>query len=358
MQKIVLMGLILLWIWVPTTFAQESGVNVPDLTGLNLAQATARLNEVGLRMGNEETVLWTIDSPQPPNIVSNQSAAPGTSVPAGSAVDVTILRDPNMLLIYDDNDITIVNQTGNIVDVTGMRFVSQEGQSAALSVASRLNTYIREDQCFQVWSVWRNGPKGLDECRFIQSWIRNTTPPEHFWTQVAGVSRFAVLESGIERANCPAAPPNSQDNPLTCEFFYGGKSAADVTPYIYFVYTPTSIALINQSTDRWMPTDRTEILNPNVEDTTLYMGDPALFGNPDTLGDITLLAPGQCLLLTVNQPSNLAPPQPCNVIAYADINPQFAFWTAAFQTQGATDGRLHDCPAASPERAVICIVPQ
>lgn len=358
MKKLLLLGLLLVWMVVPIASAQEPTVPVPDLTGLNMPQAAARLNEIGLRLGTEVTALWTASSLQPPNTISGQSVAPGTPVTAGSSVDITMLRAPNMVAIYDDNDITIVNRSGSIIDVSGMRLVSVEGNRASILVADRLQSFIREGQCLQIWSIWRNGPKAVDECRFIQGWLRDTPPREHFWTQTRGVVNFSILERGVERAICPAAPLGSEGNPLRCEFFFGGNSAAEVTPYIYFVYTPSTMAIINQSTDRWMPTDRSEIFKPNVEDFSLYVGNPAMFGNPVIVGDITLLAPGQCLLLTVNHPTDLAPPLPCTVIAYADINPQFSFWTAAFEIESATDGHRHGCPAALPDRPVICIVPQ
>lgn len=364
MKTTILIVLIILFIGVSPTYAQDGMVTMPDLTGLNIAQAAARLNEVGLQLGQEQVELWSITSPQEPNTISGQSVAPDTQIAYGSTIDITVLRAPNMRLLYDDNDLTLINESGNIIDITGLRFASSEGTSASLAVAARMNSYIRENQCYQMWTLWRNGPKGVEDCQFIQSWLREMPANEHFWTQTNGVQNFVVLENGTERVSCPAAPANSQDNPLECEFFFGGIGAEDITPYIYFAYTPTSIALINQSTDKWMPTDRTEIFrltDDQEEDSprnSLYMGDPALFGDPDIIGDITLLAPGQCLLFTVNQPQNIAPPQPCNVIAYADINPEFAFWTTLFQIESATDGRIHDCPAADPERPVICILPQ
>lgn len=359
MKKLLFCCLILsLMLWLPTLAAQDATTQVPDLTGLNVPQAAARLNEAGLRLGAEQVVLWTTGANGAPNTISTQSVAAGSAVAPGSAVDISVLRSPNMEMIYDDNDLTLVNKSGDLADVTGMRLASTAGGSASLVVIDRLPDNLKASQCFQFWTEWRNAPKGMTECRFIQSWVRGLNASEHFWTQTAGVQQFTVLENGVERITCPGAPVGSQDNPLRCEFFYGGTGAADITQYIYFAYTLDTLTVINQSPDKWMPTDRTTIFNPNVPDTSLFVGDPTLFQNPDVVGDITQLAPGQCLLLSVNRPDGTTPVQPCQVVAYHDVNPIFAFWTAAFEIESATDGQRHGCPAATAERPVICILPQ
>jgi hypothetical protein len=364
MYKLLLLGLIALALFVPSVAAQEATVVVPDLTGLNVPQAAAILNAVGLRLGNEESGGWTDGAGLARGSISAQSLAPSTIVTSGTVVDVSVLQSPNMLLLYDDNDLTVVNLSANVADVTGLRFTSVEGNPAALA-AIRWASNLRNGQCLQAWSISRNGPKGLDDCQFIQNWLTTNNTGEHFWTQANGVQRFAVLEEGIERATCPAAPVGSQDNPLRCEFFYAGAGAgADVTNYLYFAYTPDAIVIINQSNDKWMPTDRTTIFNfnPGISNP----GAPLIFGDTNLLreefttgfGDVTRLAPGQCIMFSTNHPEGTKSPQPCNVIAQRDLSPQIAFWLADFEIESATDGQRHTCPAASAGRPTLCILPR
>ena len=115
-------------------------------------------------------------------------------------------------------------------------FTSIEGTSATYA-ASQWDNNLRENQCFQLWSLNRNGPKDVEGCHFIQTWHTTTNTGSHFWTQSNGVMRFAALENGIQRAICDAAPPNSQDSPITCEFYLaGGGDADDATGFVYFAY--------------------------------------------------------------------------------------------------------------------------
>src|SRR5215813_13975992 len=84
------------------TLAQAQ--TVPNLVGLNLPQATAALNNVGMALGNQTSAPWTQDSGVPQNTISVQSTPAGQAATAGASVDVTVLRSPNVSLSYDDND--------------------------------------------------------------------------------------------------------------------------------------------------------------------------------------------------------------------------------------------------------------
>ncbi len=360
----IFMVLMLPLLHIPSASAQQGSVVVPNLTGLNIPEAAALLNAIGLRFGVEQVTVWTQTSSQPPNIISSQSIQANTSVERGTTVDVGTLRPANMKLIYDDNDLTMVNLTQNVVDVAGVRFTSTEGTSTSYS-ATRWASNLRSRQCMQVWTVPRNGPKGVEECQFIQNFLTDTQPGEHFWTQSNGVQSFVVLEDGVERVTCPAADTSNQDNPLQCEFYLDGANAAqDITEYLYFAYTTDAITIINQSTDKWMPTGRTPIINNNPalsEDGIEFtFGDPAVFLNPETIiGDVTQLAPGQCIMLTTNHPDGLdTPPQPCFVIAQRDLAETAAFWLWNFDVDSATDGQRRQCPQATPDRPTLCIIPQ
>lgn len=356
--------LITISIFTPITYSQQNTVIVPDLSGLNSPQAASLLNSLGLQLGDEQITIWSQASGVPPNIISAQSVPPNTPVEFGATIDIGILRAPNMTLTYDDNDLTMINLTTNIVDVSGLRFASSEGNSTSFP-ATRWSTSLRSQQCMQVWTIPRNGPKGLEECRLIQNFIAYTTPDEHFWTQTNGVQNFVILENGVERANCPAASNGSQNNPLQCGFYIDGANSANiVTPYLYFAYTTDAIVIINQSNDKWMPTDRTEIFNfnPGVGEggVAFIFGDRVLFENVEMIiGDITQLAPGQCIMLTANHPDGMdTPPQPCNIIAQRDLSPQIAFWLAEFEIDSATDNQRRKCPKATQGVPTLCIIPQ
>jgi len=78
--------------------AQDT-VTVPDLTGMALPQAAAALNRSGLLLGAENNEGWTLASGLPQNVIAAQSVPAGQSAARGTAVDVTILRAPNAVLI-------------------------------------------------------------------------------------------------------------------------------------------------------------------------------------------------------------------------------------------------------------------
>jgi len=342
-------------------FAQET-VTMPDLTGLSVPEAAAQLNSLGLASGTETAVDISDANGVEVGFITTQSVAANTDVEIGSVIDIGVVRTANAILIYDDNDLTVVNTTNNVADVTGLRFVAIEGDNPASFAATRWASNVREHRCLQVWSIPRNNAKSLDECENIQHWLTTNTTGEHFWTATNGVTTFSVVEDGIERAQCPAADEGTQDAPLRCEFYLAGASSADdIAPYIYFAYTTEAIIAYNPTPNRWMPTDRTTItnLNPNLTNpgVTLVMGDPELFQNPEIVADITQLAPEQCIMLTAGV-DNPTMPQECNVIAQRTLDANIAFWLADFEIDSATDTQVHTCPAAVAGQPTICIVPQ
>jgi beta-lactam-binding protein with PASTA domain len=100
----------------------QNAVQVPDLTGMNVPQAAAALNRVGLGLGSETGEAWTAASGLEQNRIKAQSIAAGQSAASGSTIDVTVLRSPNVALIYDDNNLTLINKTGGDLDLTGIIF--------------------------------------------------------------------------------------------------------------------------------------------------------------------------------------------------------------------------------------------
>jgi hypothetical protein len=352
MLRVISCVLLLMLILVPLTLAQDN--IVPDLTGLNVPQAAARLNAVGARLGLVSGEPWTAESGLPQNSVAAQSVPPDTAIEYGTVVDLLVLRSPNALLIYDDNDLTLVNQTGTPISLNGITFRALDGNQAAFN-ASRWSQALREDRCAQVWSVGRNGPKGLDECRFIEHWLVTGNSGEHFWTGAGGTTQFALLQDGVERARCPVA------NPGTCEFYLSAEgTGGDVTEYVYFAYTEDRLAVINTSEDRWMPLAGLVVRNNYVPPlgAAVNIASPDLFGNPNTVATIERLAPGQCLLFTNSSPEAQTPPQPCDVVARLDVGPSVIFWGAEFPVESITDSAPRSCPAATPGSTTLCILPR
>ncbi len=334
------------------SLAAQETIPVPDLTGMNVPQAAAALNRTGLTLGHETGEPWTTDSGFEQNRIKAQSITAGQPVAAGTPIDVTVLRSPNVALVYDDNDLTLVNKMGADLDLTGLLFSTLDGNPAQFA-AARWAGSVRAGQCMQVWSVGRNGPKGLDECSTIQNWLVTTNAAEHFWTGAGATTRFSITQNGVQRGDCAVS------NPGRCEFYVPGGTSGDVTDYVYFAYMVHSLAIINQSPDRWMTLSGFTVYNNFTPQHGLPipLGDASLYNLVNPTARTTQLAPGQCVLFTDSSEAGNTPPQPCDVIAQLNINPQVIFWGAPFDMQGSS-GQQHTCPAATPDSLTLCVMPR
>jgi hypothetical protein len=335
----------------------QTEVIVPDLTGLNVPTAAAELNRAGLRLGDQSYEQWTAESGVPENSIGSQSIQAGSAAQEGAAVDVTVLSAPNIRLVYDDNDFTLVNLTDRLLDITGLAFNAVDGNQASFA---NWTGELRGKQCLQVWAVNRNGPKSLPECERIQNWLVTTRGKEHFWIPANGVTQFAVTFQGAERGVCNAAPPNSQDQPVTCELYIPSGGQGDVAEYVYFVYNTKRFIAMNPSEDRWGRFNRTIFsTHPNQQQlgASFRLGDPALFGNPDIVADIGRLAPQQCLLLKDENVASEPLPQTCDVIAQLDLPADQLFWLSSFEIE-AEDKKRYTCPAAVEGKRTICVMPR
>lgn len=361
LKKNGLLILISLVVGISLITAQGTEATVPDLTGLALPQAASLLNSAGLNLGTELAVDWAASSPQPENTIATQSVPANTSVARGTSIDVEVFRTANMVLIYDDNDLTLVNTTLNVADMTGLRFAAIEGSPASFA-AARWSSNMDEKNCAQIWSIPRGQSKSLSECDNVQNWLTTNTVGEHFWTQTSGVQQFAVVDEGVQRITCPAAGDGTQDSPLRCAFYADGANAGEGTTFFYYLaYTTDALILFNPTQDKWMPTDRTTIYGANATSAPAVLGETTIWGDADfevEIGDLTRLAPQQCLLLTTDVAADSPAPEDCTVIAQQAVNAQTSFWLNEFEVESANDGQLHKCPAALPDRLTRCIVPQ
>jgi len=352
-----LRGMLLIMVWcigAVSVSAQE--LVVPDLTGLNIPQAAAQLNRVGLALGSENAVAVT--EGVAPDIISGQSIAAGEVAAAGATVDVQIPRTSNVRIVYDDNDLTVINLNNASINIEDVVFETVDSTQSASFNAGRWGRQIRAQQCTQIWSVNRNGPKDLTGCRYIQNWLTTTDRSAHFWTAAIGVQTFRVVQGDAERATCQAAPANSQDTPIQCEFYLPAGNQGDKTSYIYLAYRADRFAVINNSKTQWMPVNTVRFINGLADPAPLgqeFRINAPLFGRPDIVARINRLAPNQCLLFISSAAEDAEPLQNCDIIATYPLQPSQLWWTANFEVQGA-DNRKRLCKATTPDKLTLCVM--
>jgi hypothetical protein len=318
--------------------AQEA--RVPDVAGLNVPQAVAALNRVGLRLGSITGVLWTADSPTPAGTIQSSSVAAGDLVAAGAAVDVTIASVPNVTLRYDDNDFSVINQSGTTLVVPGLTFTALDGpRPAALGIDRFFTDSLKVGDCLQVWSISRRDPKAWDGCDFFY-WISTTNPEVHFWTALNGVSQFNVSLGGVEYGVCPAAAAGSE--PQDCPLLLPVNAADDITPYIQFTYTTDALVIYNRTSDRWMSL-------AGLTAGGVPLSEAAQYSSVLDVARFPLLAPGQCALFGTGPA-----PEDCQPIATGSAT----FWLADFTLTGTSTGEEYTCPAATPANRTLCIMPR
>ena len=346
----------------PSVIAQSDEVQVPDVTGLSIPAAAALLNQNGMVLGLQTDEAWNENLGMPANTVISQSLAPGSPASPRAALDVTVLRSPNMLLVYNSQVITLINQADAAVNLGSLVFNALDGNTAATFPASNwMPTLDGGGRCVQLWDERRSGPERPEACIGIERWLSTINTGVHFWTGLNGVTRFSVVYDGIERSVCEGAAPDQGQK--QCTFFVPvGTVGGDTTGYVYLAYTSDRLIALNQSSDKWMPLAETMIhnYNPNVSvpGASLILGDPTLYNSPDTVADIARLAPSQCLMFTNSGPGIDAPPMACDVIARLDVDPTFIFWAADFEVESVTDGQRHTCPAATANKLTICVMPR
>jgi hypothetical protein len=335
-------------------------VTVPDVSGLNLAQAAAVLNRAGLRLGATGTDLIGPTLAAEPDTVTVQFPSIGDTVPYGTDISVRVARAPNALLIYDDNDLTLVNRAGQRIELGNLRFTTVQAIAPAAFDAGRWGQRVPAGDCVQVWSVGRSSPKSLAECASISTWLTTNRRDEHFWTAGNGVTTFNVIQGNQERAICQAATAAAANAPLTCEFYASVAGQGAETPFIMFAYTENAFFVINRSTTDWMPLNTTTIYNRNpnagVLGAQFVLGTPETFGSPQAVADLWRLAPGQCAGFHA-EGSPADPPEACSVTAVRTLSAAERFWALDFELSGL-DGERRTCAAATPGKLTLCIMPR
>lgn len=328
--------------------AQADNSNVPDLTGLNIPQAAAALRLANLALGE---MRWEFSPVQNANAIIGQEPAAGTVFQAGGSVDVVVAQTPNIRLMYDDNDLTLINMSGGAIDLTGL-LLARESDGRALPGARWPLELLAGDGCLQVWSVGRSVSKPVEGCRDITAWFSSSASEIHVWTPLAEQATFSLSIAGELVADCLTAVPADSDNPRVCEGYITPSPDPLIARYLYFSYTPGVLVVKNPSPDLWMPLDVTLVGGGESVD----LGAAALYDSvlPVVLdGDgrrVLPLAPGECVVLFTDDPVLL--PEACGLVIAEATSADF--WSDGFRLGG--EGVVRTCPAASDERLTVCVL--
>lgn len=326
---------------------------VPDITGLGVAEAATMLNAAGYRLGEQTGEEWSEASGQEANTIVTQSIEPGTEAEPGTAVDITVLRTTNVLLIYDDNDITLVNQTGSTLNLAGLAFTSSNTRFNA----NRWGAALSPGDCGQAWSVSRGTPKDVPECQESMLWLTTNDPAEHFWTSRNADATFSVVQNGVERTTCDNAVQAGVI--VNCAFYLASEAEAEVTEYIYLLYTTQSMTIYNNTTDRWMPLTDVQLAGSNG--VTVPAVPPLdFFDNQAAVGDVYQLAPSQCVTYTsANAEGDPPLEEDCQEINRVSLDTDGPFaWDVGFEVIGTTGLPAATCPPAQENSLTLCIVPR
>ncbi len=335
----------------PVASAQGENVTVPDLTGLSVPTAAALLNHNGLNIGTEKVVPWTEASGLPQNKISGQSVAAGQQAAKTTAIDVTVPRITNILLLYDYNMLTLVNKTGLNLGLTDLTLNSFAASTWKLDK-------LADGQCAQIWAVSRQGPAKVPECANIQVWYSTNNQAMHFWRSAQGSTQFTFTKGGVQAGVCGSAAPDAQA--MRCDIYLAESAQDDLTDYLYFAYTADQLIIRNNSKDEWTPLSDVKLINnlPDVKGQTFAPGEANNYRIRAAVGRADKLAPNQCLWFTNANSALTAPPQPCDVIAQLNIDPSRIFWASDFGVDGVLDDKPHICPKATPGKLTICVMPR
>jgi hypothetical protein len=323
---------------------QDPFLTVPDLTRLSIPEAASTLRHAGLRLGQETIIAIDPASGDTENIIVEQSPRAGEAVEAGAAVSISVTRAINAYVLYDDNDLTLVNVTAGLLDLNTIRF-SGTGETTTEFNPSAWAAQLDGGRCGQIWSVARLASKEVTGCSAIL-WMTAGNRNQHFWTHTSGAAQFSIIQDGVVRATCPAAQAGSQDSPLRCEIVFDVDYPDENIDYIYIAYTTDRLIIHNQTVDRWMSLDETHLRDSSGRDIEL--------SSLNILNEATgqpRLAPGECILFAAQ--ANAQPPEPCQVIGQVETDA--IYWLEPFSVIGRDDvPRV--CEAAEEGALVICVM--
>lgn len=350
----------ILWIFVAvlaqhTLVAQPSTGPVPDVTGMTIAAATAVLNASGFSVGAQYSV--PAAEGQRRDAITGQMPAPGTYAEVGSSIDLIVARKPNARLIYDNNDLTLVNLSEEPLPLGTLVFA---GDGGAVFRGDRWGRTLSEGECVQIWSVTRSKPKGVEGCVRIVSWLTTNDTTQHVWTQGSG-ERFTIFSGNQPQAECMTAQRGTQNSPAACEFYAPSAASGPYIPYIYLAYTTDGLVVRNPSETTWLRLSN-EIVTATGKAIRLQQASQydsvssfVLTTSDNGTPQVRQLAPSQCVRFRAVGAPDDAYPEPCSLVA--DRVTDEPFWQTAFSVR-SRDGKAHACDPAVPGRVVVCVAPR
>jgi len=336
---------------------KETKPTVPDLSGLTAPEAASELNKVGLLLDSEIQPTTNVEANETLNTIVKQLPEAGTEITADTTtVTITVLRENNLLLLYDPNtwsedDITFVNTSDTGINLTGITFTSDTGNRfEAREFAQKAGRILPAQKCFQAWGRPTSTGEFYtpDECKpdRLLSIISDLPDNQHFWQNS---STFTVTQDGVYRGRCDVAAGR-------CELWVSPEFIAeDVTEYAYFVYDEHQLIVFNRAENQWMPLNQIELVDmPHNESENL---DSSRIWSSRTFKDTELhfLAPGQCAIFTDG--SQKDPLVDCFSMAQKIYPSNDLFWSDGFTVKSShPDGIERNCPA--PSGTTFCMTPR
>lgn len=136
---------------------------------------------------------------QPPTATPEMTAT--AAVPVGSS-------DEPIKLIYDENTLVLLNQSDDVIDISGLTFVQVVNDGANLTFSTRrwnggtasINALPAGD-CFQVWTTEITEQPVPDGCNARHKWDQASFP-RWFWISDKPNAEFEVRHSGEVIATC------------------------------------------------------------------------------------------------------------------------------------------------------------
>lgn len=326
------------------TTTPEPVPTVPDVTGLTVPEAAARLNAAGLRLGLISDLQGIAGQS---NTVEAQLPTAGSAAQPGDTVDLTVWRSGLVQLVYDDNDLTLMNLSDQDLSLRRVYFRSVDGTASPSFEATEWANRLRGEQCMQIWSIPTSDPKTVEGCDVFQQWVYRTVPGAHFWTGANDTTRFEVIQDGVARGVCVIDDGE-------CSLYlapFAGKSgiAPDIAEYVTLLYNADTLWITNRTANRWLPTGDLLVGGTQV-------GDLAIYDRVSEVANPQLLAPGQCLRW--ERPGTTADSEadPCAVVGVARLS---GFWTQTFNVMNQVDGAPRECPPVlQVDETVLCLLPR
>lgn len=339
----------------PVVAQETTDVVVPDVVGLNAPQAAARLQQLGLRLGLVRVQFAGEGDEARVHRVVEQSPMAGELLGAENPVDVIVLRPANALLVYDDNDITLVHQAGGVLDLSALTFVAENESGSPAFEGVRWQdagaVQLETGECTQLWSVGRTSAKVLSECDRATYWLTTNDTSEHFWVPGQGYDRFRVIQEDFERGWCEIGGAGR------CTLFLENSQFTEQTAYVYLSYSIDGFLIENPTGDRWMRLDGLAFMDTAESEPWLLTDFIEGSASDTPLLDRPLrLAPGQCVLLQTGQQENENVGSGCDAVLRVQV--EIAFWQASFSISKGQD-TLYRCPQTPQNGATaLCILPQ